>query len=106
MEDPHPAQFTLVMMDHCVCVAKVEQILIKIDPTVVAFHVSFQENLLEELAAARLDAALEEATVVPGYPTRAILSSRDVHQPWEILTVEASLLLLEVALLLVEERFC
>ena len=106
MEDPHPAQFTLVVMDHRVCVAKVEQILIKVDPTVVAFHVSFQENLLEELAAARLDAALEEAAVVPGDPTRAILSSRDVHQPWEILTVEASLLLLEVALLLVEERFC
>ena len=106
MEDPHPAQFTLVVMDHCVGVAKVEQILIKVDPTMVTFHVSFQENLLEELAAARLDAALKEAAVVPGDPTRAILSSRDVHQPWEILTVEASLLLLEVALLLVEERFC
>ena len=104
--DPHPAQLTLVVMDHCVGVAKVEQILIEVDPPVLALDVRLQENLLKELPRARLNAALEEAAVVPGDPTRAILSSRDVHQPWEILTVEASLLLLEVALLLVEERFC
>ena len=104
--DPHPAQLTLVVVDHCVGVAKVEQILIEVDPPVLALDVRLQENLLKELPRARLNAALEEAAVVPGDPTRAVLSSRDVHQPWEILTVEASLLLLEVALLLVEERFC
>ena len=106
MKDTHPTELALVMVDDCVCVAKVEHILIEVDSAMLALHVSLQEDLLKELAVTGLDAALEEATVVPGDPTRAVLSSRDVHQPWEILTVEASLLLLEVALLLVEERFC
>ena len=104
MKDPHPAQLTLVVMDHCVRVAKVEQILIEVDPTVLALHVSLQENLLEELPRARLNAALEEASVVPGNPARTVLSPRHVHQTRKILTVEASLLL--EAALLVEERFC
>ena len=104
MKDPHPAQLTLVVMDHCVGVAKVEQILIKVDPTVLAFHVSLQENLLEELPRARLNAALEEASVVPGDPARTVLSPWNVHQTRKILTMEASLLL--EAALLVEERFC
>ena len=111
MKDTHPAELALVMVDHCVCVAKVEQILIKVNPTVVAFHVSFQENLFEELAAARLDAALEEATVVPGDPTRTVLSPcrGPVHrEARKILTMETSLLLeaSSLLLLLVEERFC
>ena len=104
MKDPHPAQFTLVVMDHCVGVAKVEQILIEIDPTVLALHVSLQENPFEELPRARLDAALEETAVVPGDPARTVLGPWHVHQTREILTMEASLLL--EAALLVEERFC
>ena len=93
------------MMDHCVCVAKVEQILIKVDPPMLAFHVRLQENLLKELPRARLNAALEEAAVVPGNPARTVLGPWDVHQTRKILTVEAPLLL-EAALLMVEERFC
>ena len=111
MKDPHPAQLTLVVMDHCVGVAKVEQILIKVDPPMLAFHVRLQENLLEELPRARLDAALEEATVVPGDPTRTVLSPcrGPVHrEARKILTMETSLLLeaSSLLLLLVEERFC
>ena len=106
MKDPHPAEFTLVVMDDCVGVAKVEQILIKVDPPVLAFYVSLQENLLKELPRARLDAALEEAAVVPGNPARTVLGPWDVHKTREILTVEGPLLLLEAALLMVEERFC
>ena len=102
--DPHPAQLTLVVVDHCVGVAKVEQILIEVDPPVLALDVRLQENLLKELPRARLNAALEEAAVVPGDPARAVLGSRHMHQTREILTMEASLLL--EAALLVEERFC
>ena len=104
VKDPHPAQLTLVVMDHGVGVPKVEQILVEVDPTVLALHVRLQENLLEELPRAGLNAALEETAVVPGDPAGTVLGAGNVHQPREILTVEASLLL--EAALLVEERFC
>ena len=111
MKDTHPTELALVMVDHCVCVAKVEHILVEVDSAMLALHVSLQEDLLEELAVARLDAALEEATVVPGDPTRTVLSPcwGPVHrEAREILTMETSLLLeaSSLLLLLVEERFC
>ena len=91
-------------MDHRVGVPKVEQILVEVDPTVLALHVRLQENLLKELPRARLNAALEETAVIPGDPARTVLGPWHLHQTREILTVEASLLL--EAALLVEERFC
>ena len=104
MKDTHPTELALVMVDHCVCVAKVEHILIEVDSAMLALHVGLQEDLLKELAVTGLDAALEEATVVPGDPARTVLSPWNVHQTRKILTMEASLLL--EAALLVEERFC
>ena len=99
------------MVDHCVCVAKVEHILLEVDSAMLALHVGLQEALLEELAVTGLDAALEEATVVPGDPARTVLSPcwGPVHrEAREILTMETSLLLeaSSLLLLLVEERFC
>ena len=68
MEDTRSTQLALVVVGHRVGVAKIHQILLKVDPAVPALHVRLQEDLLKELPGAALNAALVEAAVVPGNP--------------------------------------
>ena len=57
-----------MVVGHRVGVAEIHQILLKVDPAMPALHMCLQEDLLEELPGAALNAALVEAAVVPGNP--------------------------------------